>query len=93
MSETVYHSLKRNLPTEATFDYTADNTFIKNVRFEYPVYFNNLVNPKDPSLRKKGFNRQFRPKLQSVVPALKKLTREDLEDLIGERNTDPFDNV
>ncbi|MFZ0512873.1 MAG: hypothetical protein WAM14_14795 [Candidatus Nitrosopolaris sp.] len=94
MSQILSPHIESTSPSQASFNYTVDNTFSTFTKpFEIDLISpsNNNITLKKPSPRVKGFNRQFKPKLHHTVPELRNLRDEDLEDLIGERNSDDFD--
>jgi hypothetical protein len=94
MPQILSHLIESTSPSQKTFNYTVDNsfsTFTKPVEVDLISEDRSIV--KKTPLRIKGFNKQFKPKLHCTVPELLKLTDKDLEDLIGERNRNDFDDV
>jgi hypothetical protein len=92
MSQILSHPIESTSPSQVSFDYTVDDTFTTFTKpFEIDPISSSDKN-RIAQARLKGFNRQFKPKLHDSIPELRKLTDEELEDLIGERNRDDFDD-
>jgi hypothetical protein len=94
MSQTLYHPINVDSPSQAFLEYTVDNTFTSSFVFAadpFSVANKNAIIRKQ-RLPKKGTARGFKPKIHDIVPALKNLTHEDLEKLIGQRYRDNLDD-
>jgi hypothetical protein len=90
MSQT-YNVVDSSSPSQISSNHTVDNTYTLFITFTAPTTYSQSV-ASNPSKRVRGFNRRFRPRLHEIVPKLRNLTDDDLEDLIDQRNRDDYDN-